>query len=126
MAPLTQILSSNLGLPANSYIYKILSTSPRHDPLTYTQTDHFAIIASDDSLRFIDPGTLNVLPDGVIKGVNESVTCLERVDDPQSNIVATAGRDGIIRFWDKRSKNKAMVIQSRTSITIHSHTHHMS
>ncbi|KAF2468012.1 WD40 repeat-like protein [Lindgomyces ingoldianus] len=112
MAPLTQAFHSDLSLAPNSYIYKILSTSPRTDPLSYFQTDALAVISSDDSLHFINPATLKVLPDGVIKNVNESVTCLERVDDPLSNVVATAGRDGMIRFWDKRNRNKVMLIQS--------------
>jgi WD40 repeat protein len=107
------MLDSNLGLPPNSYIYKILSTAPRHDLFTYSQTDTLAIISSDNSLRFSDPATLNTLPDGVIKNVNRSVTCLERADDPASNIVVTAGRDGLINFWDKRSRDKAMHIESR-------------
>lgn len=113
MAPLIQSLSSNLGLPSNSYIYKILCTSPRQDPLTYSQTDRLAVISSDDSLRFLDPATLNVLPDGIVKNVNESVTCLEPVDDPAGNILATAGRDGLIKYWDKRSSFQVMVIESR-------------
>ncbi|ORY19200.1 WD40-repeat-containing domain protein [Clohesyomyces aquaticus] len=112
MAPLTQTLSSNISLPPNSYIYKILSTSPRTDPLSYYQTDTLAILSSDDSLRFIDPATLNVLPDGVIKSVNESVTCLERADDLSSIIVATAGRDGLVKYWDRRSKGSVLTIQS--------------
>jgi WD40 repeat protein len=107
------IASSNVGLPPNSYIYKILSTAPRQDPLTYSKTDQLAIISSDDSLRFLDPTTLGLLPDGVIKNVNEKVTCLERANDAPSNVVATAGRDGMVRFWDKRSRHKALEIQSR-------------
>ena len=113
MAPLVQTLKANLGLPPNSYIYKILSTSPRHDSLTYTNTDQLAVISSDDSLRFFDPATLQVLPDGIVKDVNKGVTCLERVDDAEGSLVATAGRDGLINFWDKRSRSKAIAIQSR-------------
>jgi WD40 repeat protein len=109
----TPIVGSNAGLPPNSYIYKILSTGSRQDPLTYSKTDQLAIISSDDSLRFLDPTTLKSLPDGVIKIVNEKVTCLERANDAPSNVVATAGRDGIVRFWDKRSRQKALEIQSR-------------
>ncbi|KAF2113829.1 WD40-repeat-containing domain protein [Lophiotrema nucula] len=112
MAPLTQILNSNLGLPPNSYIYKVITTARRQDPLTYSETGSLALISSDDSLHFIDPGTLNVLPDGVITKVNESVTCLERADDPASNVVVTAGRDGLIRLWDRRTKEKISFIQS--------------
>jgi WD40 repeat protein len=113
--PATQAASSNAGLPPNSYIYKIVSTAPRQDPLTYSKSDELAIISSDDSLRFLDPATLNVPPNGVLKNVNEKVTCLERANDAPSNVVATAGRDGFIRFWDKRSRQKALEIESRMS-----------
>lgn len=115
MAPrsLRQTLNSGLGLPPNAYIYKIISTSPRQDPLSYSKVDQLAVIASDDSLRFLDPATLNTLPDGVVKNVNDKVTCLERCNDPTSNIVATAGRDGLIIFRDKRSRQKVASIESR-------------
>jgi WD40 repeat protein len=53
-------------------------------------------------------------PDGVIANVSDKVTCLERANDAPSNVVATAGRDGLIRFWDKRGKQKVLEIQSRT------------
>ncbi|KAK3201084.1 hypothetical protein GRF29_213g1001747 [Pseudopithomyces chartarum] len=109
----SQLGQSDLGLPPNSYIYKIISTAPRQDPLTYSQIDQLAAIASDDSLRFFHPTTLNVLPNGVVKNVNEKVTCLERGNDQPSNLVATAGRDGLIKFWDKRTPGTAVAeIQS--------------
>jgi WD40 repeat protein len=115
MASVTAALASNPGLAPNSYIYKIISTAPRRDPYTYTTAaDQLAIISSDDSLRFLDPSTLSLLPDGLVKNVHQSVTCLERTDDPASNIISTAGRDGLIKFWDKRSRKSAvMTIQSR-------------
>jgi WD40 repeat protein len=109
MAPLKQILNTDAGLPAGSYIYKIISTAPRQDPLTYSVTDQLAFISSDDSLRF---HTAELRPDGVIANANENITCLERANDAPSNVVATAGRDGLIRFWDKRSKQKALEIES--------------
>jgi WD40 repeat protein len=112
---LTQTLSSNLGLPQNSYIYKIITTSPRLDPYSYSQIDRLAVISSDDSLRIFDPATLKVVPNGVITAVNESVTCLERADEAASTIIATAGRDGFINFWDKRTQQKALTIESRMS-----------
>ena len=113
MAPVTlhPILSSNLGLPPDSYIYKIISTAPRQDPLTYSQTDQLAIISSDDSLRFLDPATLNA--SSVVKNVNDKVTCLERANDLPGNIVATAGRDGTIHYWDERSRQKALSVPCR-------------
>lgn len=106
-----QALNANVGLPPNSYIYRIISTATRLDPLTYSRTDQLAIISSDDSLRFLDSATLNV--NSVIKDVNDSVTCLERANDAPSNVVATAGRDGLVRFWDNRSRQKVLEIQSR-------------
>jgi WD40 repeat protein len=107
----TASVSSNAGLPPNSYIYKVISTAPRQDPLTYSKLDQLAIISSDDSLRFLDPSTLAT--NGTVKKVHDSVTCLERANDAPSNVVATAGRDGMIRFWDKRTRQKALEIQSR-------------
>jgi WD40 repeat protein len=113
MPSATPITSSDAGLPPNSYIYKIISTAPRQDPLTYSKLDQLAIISSDDSLRFLDASTLSLSPNGALKNVNEKVTCLERANDAPSNIVATAGRDGFIRFWDKRTGQKALEIESR-------------
>lgn len=104
---------SQLELSPDSYIYKIVSTAPRADPLKYQQADQLAIISSDDSLCFLDPATLRTMPDGIIKQVNDKVTCLERGNDLSSNLVATAGRDGLVRYWDKRSKEKAAEIHSR-------------
>jgi WD40 repeat protein len=111
MAPLNQRFSTDAGLPSNSYIYKIISTAPRQDPLTYSLTDQLASISSEDSLGF---HTASLGPDGDIANVNEKVTCLERANDAASNVVATAGRDGLIRFWDKRNKQKVLEIESRT------------
>ncbi|KAI2487980.1 hypothetical protein Ptr902_02113 [Pyrenophora tritici-repentis] len=109
MESLRQIIASEAGLPDNSYIYKIISTAPRQDPLTYSVTDQIATISSDDSLRFY---AADLRPDGEVYRANESITCLQRANDASSNVVATAGRDGLIRFWDKRSKQKALEIQS--------------
>lgn len=108
----TKAFNSDVGLPPNSYIYRIISTAARQDPLTYSKTDQLAIISSDDSLRFLDPSSLKV--NGVVKKANTSITCLKRANDAPSNVVATAGRDGLIRYWDQRTREKALEIQSRT------------
>jgi WD40 repeat protein len=120
MAPqdLTPAHSSNLEVPPNSYIYKIISTAPRTDPLTYNGTSPLAVIASDDSLRFFDPASLHALPNGTICNVNDKVTCLERGNDAPSNLVATAGRDGLIKYWDARTMQKAAEIQCRACLDI--------
>ncbi|RMZ68133.1 WD domain [Pyrenophora seminiperda CCB06] len=109
------MLVSTPVFPPSSYIYKIISTAPRQDPLTYSQTDQLAFISSDNSLRF---HTADLRPDGVVLNANESITCLERANDVPSNVVATAGRDGLIRFWDKRSKTKALEIESHGLVNI--------
>lgn len=113
MASVVQTAITDLGLPPNSYIYRIISTAARQDPLTYSQLDQLAVISSDDSLRFLNPARLDNGYTSVIKNVNEKVTCLERANDAGSNVVATAGRDGLIRFWDKRSQAKVLEIESR-------------
>jgi WD40 repeat protein len=115
MAPqsLVPAHSSNLNLPANSYIYKIVSTAPRTDVLTYEETLELAVISSDDSLRFFGPASFQSSPNGIIQNVNNKVTCLERGNDLPSNLIATAGRDGFIRYWDKRTRQKAAEIQCR-------------
>lgn len=114
MAPITAALTSNLGLAPETFIYKILSTSPRFDAYTYTASpDQLAIISSDDTLRFLDPATLSLLPNGLLKNVHQSVTCLEHVDDEGNNIVATAGRDGLVKYWDKRSRSNVMTVECR-------------
>lgn len=102
-----QIATSDLGLPPNSYIYNVVSASPQTGPYSYSLTTELAVISSDDSLRLLDPRTLKARPDGVLKDVHKSVTCLRRYDE-QGNILATAGRDGLVRFWDKRSGKKVM------------------
>ena len=110
MAPLREIASTDAGFSAGSYIYKVISTSPRQDPLTYSLTDQLALISSVNSLRFL---TADLQPDGHIAKAHDNITCLERANDAASNLVATAGRDGMIRFWDKRSKQKVLEIERR-------------
>ncbi|KAF2021084.1 WD40 repeat-like protein [Aaosphaeria arxii CBS 175.79] len=112
MTTLAQIHQTTLSLPPETYIYKIISTSPREYPHNYTKTANLAVIASDDSLRIFDPISLNLVADGVIKNANASVTCLERVEGSEGNLLATAGRDGFVRFWDARSRGKVSEIQS--------------
>lgn len=109
MTSLTQSFSTDTGISPNPYIYRIISTAPRQEVITYSPTDQLAFITSSDSLHFT---TASLTPDGHVQRVHESVTCLERANDAPSNVVATAGRDGFIRFWDKRTKAKVLDIQS--------------
>ncbi|CBY01526.1 hypothetical protein LEMA_P003130.1 [Plenodomus lingam JN3] len=109
MTSLTPSYSTDTGISPNPYIYRIISTAPRQDGLLFSPTDQLAYITSSDSLHFT---TANLTSDGHVQRVHESVTCLERANDVSSNVVITAGRDGFIRFWDKRSKTKALEMQS--------------
>jgi WD40 repeat protein len=86
--------TSSLSLPADSYIYRIVSVGAT-----------LAAISSDDSLRIIDPSTLQEVSDGIVKNVHAGVTCLERIDNDH-NTILTAGRDAAIRCWDLRSGKK--------------------
>ncbi|OCK82171.1 WD40 repeat-like protein [Lepidopterella palustris CBS 459.81] len=117
MGLLKQIASSDLSLPPNSYIYKIIPTAQRYDSISYSETKELALISSDDSLRFVDASSLELSADGIFKEVNKSVTCLDRVDD-QGNCYATCGRDGLVRVWDKRRKTQAMVFRSPQTLPL--------
>ncbi|KAF2746150.1 WD40 repeat-like protein [Sporormia fimetaria CBS 119925] len=106
MSTLTPLTSTTAGLAPETYIYKILSNAPRTSPHTYTTSPtRLAIISSDDSLRFLDPSTFSLIPDGVIGKAHESITCLERADD-EGSLIATAGRDGLVKYWDARVGGK--------------------
>ena len=82
---------SSLALPADSYIYKVVSVNGK-----------LAAISSDDSLRIIDPNTLTEVHNGIVDNVHSGVTCLEAFKNDLETIV-TAGRDATIRCWDLRS-----------------------
>ncbi|MCJ1355321.1 MAG: hypothetical protein MMC33_005312 [Icmadophila ericetorum] len=87
--------SSSLLLPEGTYIYKLEPIGP-----------NLAIISSDDSLRVLDPETLDLST--TIKESHDGVTCLASRD----NILFTAGRDGHIRCWDCRTGGKSMQIKN--------------
>ncbi|KAF2095942.1 WD40 repeat-like protein [Rhizodiscina lignyota] len=95
--------SSSLSLPPDSYIYNILPLSARTSPIAYAPPTRLAALCSDDSVRILDAKSLEA--NGVLKDVNESVTCLERFarDGEECNVLATTGRDGRVRFWDVRT-----------------------
>jgi len=106
MKELRQVASSDLSLPSDSYVYKLVHTRAG-----------LAAISSDDSLRIFEPSTLHPLPDGIFPSVNESVTCLESFAESAeaSPVVVTAGRDGRVRLWDLRLERAALDIASRRS-----------
>ena len=112
MASFAQISQTNLSLPPNSYIYKLVSTAPGQYPLSLDKLERLGVIASDDSLHFLDGSTLQITES--IKKANKGVTCLERVNHQFGWNVATAGRDGVVNVWDRRQTKKCYEIQART------------
>lgn len=111
--------SSNLGLPADSYIYSFATTSAQEDTRadvykTLKSSDRLAVISSDDSLRVFDPSTLKLLPDGLYPNTHKGLTSIKRFgpNGQESNVFMTAGRDGQVCGWDLRSRSKALTFQT--------------
>jgi WD40 repeat protein len=107
---LHQLHSSSLGLPPASYVY---SLAPCGD-------DVLSVISSDNSLRYFDRQTLQLLPDGVFSSIHlrggddSGVTCLCPVNSGNQNLLATCGRDGIARLWDLRERRRDAVARFST------------
>lgn len=99
----SQMASSNLSLPKDSYIYSVI---PIHG------TPILAAISSDDSLRLFDAASLRLKSDGLLDKVHDGITCLKAFSGDQS-CVLTAGRDAAVRCWDLRSKQAAFAIEHR-------------
>ncbi len=95
MNTLNPLASSTLHLPRGSYIYSIIPTS-----------GGYAVISSDDSLRVFDGVALQLLPEGIVERTHAGVTSLRRFDD-EGNVLATAGRDGLVKCWDLRTGKRA-------------------
>lgn len=81
---------SSLSLPADSYIYNILSVAGN---------DNVATISSNDALRVVD-NSLQVLPNGAVENIHR-VTCLENFE-ARPGCLVTAG-DDTVSVWDPRT-----------------------
>ncbi|KAI5785896.1 WD domain protein [Geopyxis carbonaria] len=108
MATSTTTISStattNLSTPDGSYIYSVVRAS----------SSALAAIASDDSLRIFDPRRLSV-HSTILNTHNLGVTSLTTVSE---YVLATAGRDGLVKIWDTRlSENEPTVVLSNTGST---------
>ena len=88
------IHSSTIGLPVHSFVYSVVHSS---------QIPSLSSISSDDSLRCCNPETLEVVTS--FSQAHHSVTCLTHRDSAPNDVV-TAGRDGAVRLWDVRRKEK--------------------
>jgi WD40 repeat protein len=104
---------SDLGLPANSYVYNITTTSSQHDVRSQsypamTFSDNIIAISSDDSIRSLDPATLKVR--STVTKAHDSITSIKRYANSgaQCTTFLTSGRDGRVRGWDLRSGSKAL------------------
>lgn len=93
-------VATSASLNPDTYIYKILPIGTA-----------MGSISSDDSLRVIDPPTLELR--GTIGGVHDGVTCLSGFRD---RLGLTAGRDGLLKCVDLRTKNTAFELSEGLSI----------
>lgn len=102
MHTLQATASSSLSLPPGTYIYAIAATSP---PSSGAQSQQFATISSDDSLRLFDGHSLQPTAVVAAKSHDGGVTALKEYPEigPQGFLLATAGRDGVVRLWDVRA-----------------------
>ena len=88
----SQLLSSStLSLPADTYIYDVISVSG---------DDKFATISSNDTLRLFD-ASLQLPLNRAFDRVHDGVTCLENFEASVGCLV-TAGRDAVVNVWDPR------------------------
>ncbi|KAH7135358.1 WD40-repeat-containing domain protein [Dendryphion nanum] len=79
-------------LPSTStYIYTLLPISPTT----------LLTIDSTSTLHFLSPQTL--IPSTSIPQIHTSITCLSPANDTSSSLFLTAGRDGIVKYWDVRT-----------------------
>lgn len=85
-------VATSASLNPDTYIYKILPISTE-----------MVSISSDDSVRVLDPPTLELR--GAIDGVHDGVTCLSGFRDRHG---LTAGRDGLVKCIDFRTRNTTL------------------
>lgn len=98
MYPLDTVSVFQVTEPTNTYIYDIVPT-----------TAGLATISSDDTLRLLDPLSLDGPALTSVPSVHTDVTCLKVLNsgaDGNSAIICTAGRDGKACLIDSRSSSK--------------------
>ncbi len=94
--------SSSMAIekPSGTYIYEIIEVA-----------DGIVSISSDNTLRLINPLSLETEPLYTLPKIHTDVTCL-RALDAGSSIVCTAGRDGKVRITDLRQKSRIAEMSS--------------
>lgn len=119
MRQLQQSGCSSRPIGKDVYVYSIISTAARAD-LTFdtcqnlSRSDSIVAITSDDALSILDPETLALAPNGQIKNISTSITCVKpyAAIGQQANVVLTAGRDGQVNGWDLRSCQKVLTMST--------------
>ena len=91
MEQLENVASSLPFSRDDTYVYSIVRTDRA-----------LAAISSDDTLRLFDRHDLSAVSADEPSKAHDGVTCLQKFDVP-GNVLATAGRDGLVRCWDQRS-----------------------
>ncbi|KAG6991278.1 hypothetical protein G7Y79_00054g089070 [Physcia stellaris] len=99
-----QLSSSDLSLPADTYIYHVIRI---------TGSNLFASISSNDALRVIDE-SLQLLPSSAFDRVHDGVTCLENFE-ASAGCLVTAGRDAVVKAWDPRTGAQSLQLPNRTN-----------
>ena len=95
--------TSHLALPENSYIYQVLPIG-----------SYLAAISSDDSLRLIDPVSLQANPQADFRNVHDGVTSM-RAPGRSSDVLVTSGMDANVKGWDLRTRSRTTAFQSSTA-----------
>nr|POF17029.1 putative wd repeat-containing protein [Quercus suber] len=93
-----QLASSSLDTAPDTYFYIICGSG-------INNTDTLATISSDDTLRFLD-SSLNIV--NAVQSCHAGVSCLKHLS---GNNFVTAGRDGLIKTWDKRAKQTSKLVE---------------
>lgn len=96
--------SSSIGIPEATTFYSLIRAS----------STSLAITASDDSLRIFDPETFSLRRAFMKTHSEGGVTCVRAVDE---NIIATTGRDAVVRMWDSRVDAGKAVTELTTGTT---------
>lgn len=94
------IASSNLGTPADTYLYALAQSSD----------STLATIGSDDTLRLFDASSLKTLQ--TTSKCHSGVACLESASPC---FFVTGGRDGLVRCWDSRAKKVAEMADPKSN-----------
>ncbi|TVY84732.1 putative WD repeat-containing protein [Lachnellula suecica] len=107
MYTLEAVDAFHISSPTDTYIYDIIPVA-----------GGLATISSDDSLRLLDPLSLNGTPINLVKSVNKDVTCLKALRGDDAVAVVTAGRDGSVRVLDPRTGSTVAQVKTEQNAPV--------